>query len=150
MRYVGVATIMAIIFVALACGGDDEAALDSEANPTPQIIEMTVKDFSFVPPKLRGTIGAPIEITLKNTGQAAHTFTIDEFNVDTEVAAGEETKVTVLPPEPGEFNYYCRFHEEQGMRGAINTTAEGVEAPGQPTNATEEPADEAEEDPFDY
>jgi len=90
-----------------------------------------------VPAKLRGTVSAPIEITLKNTGQVSHTFTIDEFNVDTEVAAGEKTTVTVLPSEPGEFNYYCRFHEGRGMRGAITTTGEdgsgaGAASPSDP------------------
>ena len=128
MRHVQAATAtLTIILAALACGGDDEA--DGGSNVTaasPQIVEVTAKDFSFVPPKLRGTVGAPIEITLKNTGQAAHTFTIDEFNVDTEVAPGEETTLTVLPAEPGEFNYYCRFHEGRGMRGAITTTGEDV------------------------
>ena len=149
MRYVlAAATTAAIVLAALACGGDDEAGVDGDSvQPSPQIVEMTLKDFSFVPPKLRGTIGAPIEVTLKNTGQTAHTFTIDEFNVDTEVAAGEETTVTVLPPEPGEFNYYCRFHEEQGMRGAINTTGEDVSGAG---DASPSEAPEDEPDEFGY
>lgn len=127
MRRVQAATAtLTVVLAALACGGDDEADIGSAATPSPQIVEVTAKDFSFVPAKLRGTVGAPIEITLKNAGQAAHTFTIDEFNVDTEVAPGEETTLTVLPAEPGEFNYYCRFHEGRGMRGAITTTGEDV------------------------
>jgi len=128
MQHVQAATAtLTIILAALACGGDDEAGVDSsKTDSSPQIVEVTAKDFSFVPPKLRGTVGAPIEITLKNTGRASHTFTIDEFNVDTEVAPGEETTLAVLPAEPGEFNYYCRFHEGRGMRGAITTTGEDV------------------------
>ena len=125
-RVVPAAVTLAIALAALACGGDDETNSDVATTPSPQIVEMTAKDFSFVPPKLRGTVGAPIEITLKNTGRASHTLTIDEFNVDTEVAPGEETTLTVLPSEPGEFNYYCRFHEERGMRGAITTIGEDV------------------------
>ena len=148
MRHVQAATAtLTIILAALACGGDDEADVGSAATPSPQIVEMTAKDFSFAPPKLRGTVGAPIEITLKNTGQASHTFTIDEFNVDTEVAAGEEATLTVLPAEPGEFNYYCRFHEERGMRGAITTTGEGV-SDGGAAAPSESPVDDA--DPYDY
>jgi plastocyanin len=126
MRHFQVAAAtLAIALAALACGGDDEAGVDGNGTASsPQLVEVTAKDFSFVPPKLRGTVGAPIEITLKNTGQVSHTFTIDEFNVDTEVVAGATTTVTVLPSEPGEFNYYCRFHEGRGMRGAITTTGE--------------------------
>ena len=128
---------MAIALAALACGADDEGGVDGNGTASPQLVELTTKDFSFVPSKFRGTVGAPIEITLKNTGQVSHTFTIDEFNVDTEVAAGEKTTVTVLISEPGEFNYYCRFHEGRGMRGAITTTGEdgsggGAASPSDP------------------
>jgi plastocyanin len=140
-----VAATLVITAAALACGGDDEAGVDGNANASsPQIVEMTVKDFKFVPPKLRGTVGAPIEITLKNNGRVSHTFTIDEFNVDTEVAAGEKTTLTVLPSEPGEFNYYCRFHEGRGMRGAITMTGDegsgaGAASPSDPpTGDTDE------------
>ena len=132
MRYPqAAAAILAIALAALACGGDDEAGLDGNGTASsPQLVEVTAKDFSFVPAKLRGTVGAPIEITLKNTGQVSHTFTIDEFNVDTELAAGEKTTVTVLPSEPGEFTYYCRFHEGRGMRGVITTSGEDVSGAG--------------------
>jgi plastocyanin len=135
---------MAIVLVAIACGGDEESSGGSGGdNSTPQEVEVVAKDFSFVPKKLSGAVGQSIEITLSNTGEVSHTFTIDEYNVDTEVPAGEETTVTVLPSEPGEFNYYCRFHQDQGMLGAISTTGEGVAATDSPTEA---PA----EDPFEY
>jgi plastocyanin len=152
MRFVtGFAAALPIALAAVACGGDDEAGVNgNDVQATPQLVEITMKDFSYVPPKLRGSVGAPIEVTLKNTGKTAHTFTIDEFNVDTEVAAGEETKVMVLPPEPGEFNYYCRFHKEQEMRGAITTVSEGAESGGEPTSADEGPTGEPEEDPYEY
>lgn len=149
MRHFQVAAAtLAIALAALACGGDDEAGVDGNGTASsPQVVEVTAKDFSFVPPKLRGTPGAPIEITLKNTGQAPHTFTIDEFNVDTEVAAGKETTLTVLPSEPGEFNYYCRFHEDRGMRGAITTTGEDVSG-GDAAAPSESPVGET--DGYDY
>jgi len=144
---VGAATL-AIALAALACGGDDEAGVDGNGTASsPQLVEVTAKDFSFVPAKLRGTVGAPIEITLKNTGQAPHTFTIDEFNIDAEVAAGDEVTLTVLPSEPGEFDYYCRFHEGQGMRGEISTTGEGAAATDAPTSA---PADGPTDEPYEY
>ena len=46
------AATLAIVLATLACGGDDEKSGDSAATPSPQIVEMTAKDFSFVPPKL--------------------------------------------------------------------------------------------------
>jgi plastocyanin len=151
MRYAGVLAMVAIALFGVACGGDDEAGVDGDvAQPSPQLVEVTAKDFSFVPPKLRGTVGAPIEVTLKNTGQVPHTFTIDEFSVDTEIGPGEETKLMVLPPEPGEFNYYCRFHQEQEMRGAITTVSEGAASGDERTSADGEATGEPEEDPLGY
>ena len=149
MRHFQVAAAtLAIALAAVACGGDDEAGVDGNGTAlSPQVAEVTAKDFSFVPAKLPGNVGAPIEITLKNIGQAPHTFTIDEFDVDTEIAAGEETTVTVLPSEPGEFNYYCRFHRDQGMLGEISTTGEGAAATDVPTSA---PADVPTDEPYEY
>ena len=146
MRHFQVAAAtLAISLAALACGGDDEAGVDGNGSASsPQLVEVIAKDFSFVPAKLRGSVGVPIEITLKNTGQVSHTFTVDEFNVDTEIAAGEETTVTVVPPNPGEFNYYCRFHEGRGMRGAITTTGEDGSGAGA-GSPSDEPATETDD-----
>jgi plastocyanin len=131
----------------IACGSDEEATDQGGAatEVAPSEVEVTAADFSFAPTKLTGNVGREIEVTLANTGDAPHTFTIDEYNVDVEIAAGEEMIVTVIPSEPGEFNFYCRFHQAQGMQGAISTTGEAGE-----DEAAEEPTAAPEDDPYTY
>lgn len=119
------------VFVALACAGEDEAgdAGDSEA------AEVTAKEFEFIPDKLRVEEGQTFEVRFENSGDAQHTFTIDEFDVDAELAPGEEQVVLVATPaRAGQFAFYCRFHRSQGMEGAL-TIGEGA-ADGSPGSAT--------------
>ena len=128
----------------VACGGDEEAdssddVRDGATPDTLQTVEVTASDFSFTPGNLTANTGDPFDLVLTNDGNAPHTFTIDEFGVDAEVAAGEETTVSVTPSESGEFSFYCRFHRQQGMEGDI--TVSGVGGAGD-TDPTESPADD--------
>jgi plastocyanin len=129
----------------VACGGDEEADYSGDApsgvatNGAPQTVEMTASDFSFAPADLTAKAGDSLELVLTNAGNAPHTFTIDEFGVDAEVAAGEETTISVTPSDSGEFTYYCRFHRQQGMQGSI--TVSGAGGAGD-SNPTESPADD--------
>jgi plastocyanin len=118
-----------------ADGGDDRSGATSEARET---VEVTTNDLSFSPSKLTARVGDPFDVVLTNASNAPHTFTIDEFEVDAEVAAGEEKTLSVTPSESGEFSYYCRFHRQQGMQGSI--TVSGVGGAGD-TDPTESPAD---------
>ncbi len=121
-------TLFAVPLIA-ACGDDEEALDGGTESPAPQTIQMAAKDFSFTPGKLQAEAGRSFEVALRNSGSVPHTFTIDEFNVNVELAVGEETSVPVTPSGAGEFTYYCRFHRAQGMQGRITVTGEGGAAP---------------------
>jgi plastocyanin len=145
MKY-AYASVIVLTLTLIACGGGEEDAGGSAKNElTPIELDITARDFAFDPADLTGSVGQNIEVTLANTGSAPHTFTIDEYNVDEEVPAGEEVSFTILPSEPGEFNFYCRFHQDQGMFGAIIATGEESAAPDEPV-AEETPDD----DPYNY
>jgi plastocyanin len=132
---------MMSLLAMLACVGGEEAE-SGGTTPTPQVVDMTASDFSFSPDALGSEVGAPIEVSLKNAGQAAHTFTIDELDIDAEVAPGEETTVRVLASEPAELEFYCRFHRASGMTGSLTAEAAGGE--------DEQPTETADETPGDY
>ena len=135
---VAVALATAALFV--ACGGDEEADYSGDADSNAvQTVEVTASDFSFTPATLTAEVGGSFNLVLTNAGDAAHTFTIDEFDLDAEVAPGEETSVTVSPSESGEFTYYCRFHQDQGMEGGI--TVSGRAGAGD-TDSPESPAED--------
>ena len=61
-----------------------------------------------------------ILIEMGNESNVAHTFTSEELGVDKEVGPLKQTGFLMRPPTvPGTYPFFCRFHAEQGMRGAI-------------------------------
>jgi plastocyanin len=96
--------------------GSRDIAGDGE-NPT---VEVEVDDFYFEPTYLASAAGQRVTVELRNDGDAAHTYTIDSLQVDEELDPGAEASVEVLLPDGGAtLEYFCRFHESRGMRGAF-------------------------------
>ncbi len=120
--------VAALTLLGVACGGGDgdtaapvpEGTTPTEAATSPAGGALVMRDNEFVPSSF--IIEAGSEITLRNEGQAPHTFTIEGENVDHEVQAGE-TETESLELEPGTYDLVCRFHEAAGMTGTL--TVEG-------------------------
>ena len=87
-------------------GGVAEATLDT-------------RDFGYVPAAIvtRGLL--PLRITIHSEGVHTHTFTIDSLGVDVVIPRGATRTVVVHPTRTGRFLFYCRFHQDLGMRGHI-------------------------------
>jgi plastocyanin len=81
--------------------------------------EVEMDDFYFEPTVLEGEAGQTVELELKNEGDTEHTFTIDSQNVDQELGPGEEAEVEVTIPKSGVISFYCKFHKDSGMAGAL-------------------------------
>jgi plastocyanin len=127
----------------VACGDDEESTGDSQTIAPSAVTvkeDIEVRDFSFSPASLEATLGNTVELSLKNEGEQDHTFTIDEFVVDEELPAGEESSLEFTPNEPGEFNYYCRFHPDR-MQGSIRIARPGEAPPGDEPEPTEDSSD---------
>jgi plastocyanin len=86
------------------------------ANPS---VSMEADDFYFGPTFIQAEPGATITIEIENEGDATHTFTVDDQNIDEEIDAGDSTEVEVTAPDSGTLEFYCRFHRNRGMQGAI-------------------------------
>jgi plastocyanin len=82
-------------------------------------LELELDDFYFGPTFVQAQTGATVTVTLNNEGDAPHTFTIDDLDIDEEVAPGDSTDVEVTLPDEGATMFYCRFHVSQGMQGAF-------------------------------
>jgi len=133
--------------VALAACGDDNGDGDGVEADGGDGLAVDLTDFVFSPDELEGTAGETVSIELENTGSASHTFTGE--GVDEEVAPGDSATVEVTLPDSGNFDFFCRFHEGQGMVGSITTGAAPAGEPpatAPPTTgppATQAPATEA-------
>jgi plastocyanin len=99
-------------------------------------IDLEVDDFYFEPTVLEGEAGQALTVTMSNAGDAPHTFTVDELNVDHELQPGDEAVSTeVTFPESGALVFYCRFHADGGMLGGLSVggdlnAASGVSGAG--------------------
>jgi plastocyanin len=103
--------------------GSEDVAGSSE-------IEVEVGDFYFAPTVLEGEAGQTLAVSLHNEGVVAHTFTIDEQDVDVQLGGGESGQAEVTFPDSGALVFYCRFHVSGGMLGGLSVGGDLAAAGG--------------------
>ena len=81
--------------------------------------EIELDDFYFKPTYIKSPGGTAATLTLHNEGDATHTFTSEALGVDVELESGKEKKVKVKIGTATRYEFSCRFHAAQGMRGAF-------------------------------
>lgn len=81
--------------------------------------EVELDDFYFEPTYIKAPGGSTATLELFNEGSATHTFTIDALNVDEELEPEARKTIEVELGTETRYEYYCRFHGDQGMRGAF-------------------------------
>ena len=130
------------LFAVAGCGGYGGGSKDSEEDTTTTIagtqaeshgtkdvsdesgkVEIELYDNYFEPTVLKGTPGQKVELELKNEGETAHTFTISKQSVDKEIQPGDETETDVTFPQSGQLEFVCKFHQGEGMIGALETSS---------------------------
>lgn len=125
-----VALMLALGLVAAGCGGDEEGGtvrLDGEnANDHgsedvsgQDELSLELDDFYFEPTVLTGEAGQQLTLELENEGDAEHNFSLPDQSIDQDVESGESASVTVTFPASGTLGFFCKYHEGQGMRGAL-------------------------------
>jgi plastocyanin len=148
-RLVALLAATALAPLALACGGDEETSDSQTIEPSAVTVEQDIEvgDLFFKPEAIDATLGNTIVATLASEAEQTHTFTIDEFLVDEQVDAGNNTEVTFTPNEPGEFTFYCRIHPET-MQGTLRIARPGEQLPS--GEAEESPTEDASDGGYGY
>jgi plastocyanin len=109
------ALIVAALLVG-ACGEDDGGGSGSGSGDS---VELVAQDFSFDPTTLDLPAGEEVTVTLMNEGEAEHSFTVDDLDVETEAEGGESAEVSFTAPEEGAVEFHCKYHPDQ-MTGEIS------------------------------
>jgi plastocyanin len=130
----GVWAVAVGALVAASCGGDNSSSSKppvsmsgtvnshgTKAVKAGDTVAMETDDYYFGPTFIKGPAGAQITVNLANEGKATHTFTIDGQDVNQQLAPDAKATVSVTLPASGVLAYYCRFHRNQGMQGALFT-----------------------------
>lgn len=116
MRYARIVLIAALV-AGTACGGDgggtggDDDG-DGGGGTTTTAVSMVDNAFEPADP----AVAAGSSLTVTNDGEAAHTFTLAEGDIDEQVAPGDETSVSISL-EAGQYDFVCSFHPE--MTGTL-------------------------------
>jgi plastocyanin len=126
----------ALVLAATACGGGGSNESAAEGGTTTvagvaaenhgtkdasgmEELDVELDDNYFEPTVITGTPGQKLKLELENEGSAEHNFTLDAQSLDQDVDAGEKAEVTVTVPQSGQVSFYCKYHKQLGMAGAL-------------------------------
>jgi plastocyanin len=117
--------ILALAVLTLsACGGDsdnggnsgqEEGSSDGGASST---LSVAAQDFQFSPTELNVEPGAEVTIEFTNEGEAPHTFTSEDVDVDESLDPGGSTTISFTAGESGTIEWHCTIHTS--MTGTIS------------------------------
>ena len=82
-------------------------------------LQMEADDLYFGPTFIEARAGQKFSVELHNEGSARHTFTSGDLGIDLELSPGARRTISLTAPETGTASFHCRFHEGQGMQGAV-------------------------------
>jgi plastocyanin len=82
-------------------------------------LDVELDDDYFEPTVITGTPGQKLKLELENEGSNEHNFKLESQSLDQDVDAGEKADVTVTIPQSGQVSFYCKYHKQLGMAGAL-------------------------------
>lgn len=105
--------IAAVALLGAACGGDDgeNGASGGEGGTTDSVIMV---DNEFQPSSFTA---ASTTITVMNEGEALHSFTLADGDIDQDVQAGEDASIDLSGLDAGTYDFICKYHPE--MTGTL-------------------------------
>jgi plastocyanin len=103
--------IAAVALLGAACGGDGGGNGGDGGGATDSV---TMVDNEFQPSSFTA---ASTSITVTNEGEALHSFTLPEGDIDQDVQAGESAEVDLSGLDAGTHDFNCKYHPE--MTGSV-------------------------------
>lgn len=95
-----------------ATGHTPDPATECEDLTSTAPAEITLEDNAFAP--ACAIVSADQGLSLRNTGAALHSFTVENSDVDLDIAAGDTNNTEAIGGilEPGEYKIHCNYHTE--------------------------------------
>ena len=81
-------------------------------------------EFFFTLPPDPQVFEGDLAVTLDNIGEAEHTFTIEELDVEAEAHGGETAEASFTAPDSGSYEFFCEYHPDQ-MSGTFAILGSG-------------------------
>jgi plastocyanin len=96
--------------------GEAAAGGPAAASAGPREVDVGAVDFAFDPNDASVAAGGTVKVT--NRGQASHTITFDDVQLDTGTVAPGASAELKAPDAPGSYSYHCNVHPAR-MRGVL-------------------------------
>jgi len=98
---------------------------NSDADAPPGALVVETQSDHFEPSEIRADAGETLQVFIKNTDSYAHTFTIDELDVDEYVGPRSERLVSFrVPSQPAQrFELWCAVTGHENMTGTLIVSA---------------------------
>jgi len=103
--------VAAVALLGAACGGDGGGNGGDGGGATDSV---TMVDNEFQPSSFTA---ASTSITVTNDGEALHSFTLPDGDIDQDVQAGESAEVDLSGLDAGTYDFNCKYHPE--MTGSV-------------------------------
>jgi plastocyanin len=103
----------------------EKGRVDDTARGADVTVAVESGDDSFSPTYVKVAPGAHVTFDITNTGTITHTFTIDPTlstpGIDKAFGRkGDKATVSVVAPAAGQaLVFYCKYHQQEGMQGAL-------------------------------
>jgi plastocyanin len=108
-RFAIAVAVVALLGAACGSGGGDGGGNGGETADS-----VTMVDNAFEPSTFTAAAGT---ITVTNEGEALHSFTVPDGDIDQDVQAGESAEVDLSGLEAGSHDFNCKYHPE--MTGSL-------------------------------
>jgi len=128
IRVVAAPLVIAGLAVTVACSQPEGAAVAQPptvaADGTQQVTLRVGNSMDFSPRSVAVSAGTPVQVTLQNTGNMPHDFTLTsgvETPVKITTNGGQTGQDTFTIQQPGTYTFICSVsgHESAGMRGTL-------------------------------
>jgi plastocyanin len=121
------ALVVAVLFVTTACSSSSSSTTSTSSGSSTTSTDVSgesstsisAQDFFFTPSDLTGAAGQRLTISVSNDGSAAHNFSITDQNIDVTLQPGQSKDIKVTFPDSGSVQFFCSFHQSQGMVGTL-------------------------------
>ena len=121
---IGFIALLPVLAACTSATATKPSAGAASGTATQQLTVKAMDTMKFDPPTLSAKAGQPIQVTLDNSGQLVHDFSVTEGvsqPVKTIAQPGQKAVTTFTIDKPGTYTYFCSQpgHEEAGMKGTL-------------------------------
>lgn len=151
------ALLVAVALATVACGSDPEntdgeAGEDSQPEGGGAELLVEAHDFRF---EVAGATlpepGQDVTVRLENQGEAPHTFSSEEVDLDVEADPGADGEGTFTVPDDGTVDFQCNIHTQMTLTLTSGEAASsGGDDSGGGSETEDETEDESKGDDYDY